>query len=122
MNYSKPTCSHPLFRYSSESIWHSAPPGISKPCVFVFERPYWRHATDEQIAEYRRNTEIVEKLGGRMIRQEWEIAGENPPISADEVRAIIEAVRRDNPDCTIIKHWNGEGCYTMSVGVDFGTA
>jgi hypothetical protein len=54
-----------------------------------------------------------------MNKQEWEIAGKAQPLSKDDVKAILEAVQHDNPTCRIVHYWNGEGCYTMSVGVDF---
>ena len=53
-----------------------------------------------------------------MGQMEWEIAGENPPLTAKECRAIEQAVLASNPDAVFVASWNGAGCYTMSVGVD----
>lgn len=120
MKFSKDSCSHPLFQWASKGGWHQAPEGLAKPVVFVFERKSWLAPTPEQIAEYRVSRRIVEQLGGSMNKQEHEIAGKAELLSAKDVRDILRAVRRDNPNAKVIDHWNGEGCYTMSVGVDLG--
>jgi hypothetical protein len=91
---------------------------MAHPCVFVFERSRCLKPSPEQIAKYQNSRRIVERLGGHMDKMEWEIAGESPPLSAEETVAILAAVCRDNPDAKVISHWNGQGCYTMSVGVD----
>ena len=55
-----------------------------------------------------------------MNKREWEIAGESQPLSAQDVEDILKAVRSVYPTAKVITHWNGKGCYTMSVGVDLG--
>jgi uncharacterized Fe-S cluster-containing radical SAM superfamily protein len=90
--------------------------------VFVFERSRWIKPSAEQIAKYQKSRQIVERLGGTMGKREFEIAGEAPVLSAEEIAEILAAVRRDHPEATVISHWNGEGCYTLSVGVDLGSA
>ena len=118
VNVSSRSCNHPLFRWASEAPGWSASEGIIRPCVFVFERSRWITPTPQEISRYQKSRRIVEKLGGCMSKREWEIAGEAQKLSHEEVSEILAAVQRDNPDATIIAHWNGEGCYTMSVGVD----
>jgi hypothetical protein len=114
-------CNHSLFQWSSEGAWSGAPEGIQNPHIFVFERKKWLTPTDEQIAEYRRAREIVERLGGTMNRREWEIAGKSEVFSASEVQEMLEAVTRDNPKASVIQYWNGAGCYTLSVGVEIAS-
>jgi|SRR6266850_4508623 len=97
---------------------NDAPHGLNQACVFVFERARWITPTPEQIREYRSNKKIVEKLGGHMCKMEHESAGESPRLSKQDVQEILKAVSRDNPGVKIIEHWNGENCYTMSVGVE----
>jgi hypothetical protein len=57
-----------------------------------------------------------------MDRPVWQIAGEAPVLSHDDAAEILAAVLRDNPTARIVDSWNGEGCYTMSVGVDLEQA
>jgi hypothetical protein len=116
--YSMLGCDHPLFRWSSAGAWNGAPDELQRPYVFVFERRRWLTPTLDEIARYRRDRQTVERLGGTMNRREWEIAGESLPFSASEVQEMIDAVIRDNPGGRFIQHWNGEGGYTLSVGVD----
>lgn len=118
MNYSKLKCSHALFRWASDGPWHDAPTRLITPCVFVFERSRWATPTQTQLEDYRRRKETVQSLGGIMVQREHEIAGENALLSAYTVRQIRAAVRKEYPKAKIIAHWNGTGCYTMSVGVD----
>lgn len=121
MEYSELKCNHPLFEWSSAVAWSQAPNGVQNPHVFVFERKRWITATDDQIAEYRRARSIVESLGGSMNRREFEIAGESAKFSDSEVQEMIAAVTRDNPKAKVIQHWNGAGCYTLSVGVEIAS-
>jgi hypothetical protein len=118
MTFSKRSCNHPLFKWASESWWNNAPAGLKNPCVFVFERSLHIEPTEAQVLDYRRRAEIVQRLGGRMCLMEYEIAGENPPLSIDDAHAIKQAVLSANPDAVFVESWNGAGCYTMSVGVD----
>ncbi len=113
------SCKHPLFAYLSTGAWDDAPQNLDRPCVFVFERSRLIKPTKEQIEKYRADESIVKSHGGLMLRREYEIGGEAPVLSRDEVEGILAAVTRDNPEATIVAHWNGEGCYTMSVAVDF---
>jgi hypothetical protein len=122
LTYSKLTCDHPLFAWASEGEWSNVTTDMEHPCVFVFERSRWLKPTTEQIEKYQNASRIVEKLGGRMIRQEWEIAGQAPPLSPAEVQEILASMRRDFPKATLFHSWNGAGCYTLSVGVDLGEA
>lgn len=119
MKFSKLSCSHPLFKWSSAGAWHGAPKGLVKPVVFVFERRRWLTPTPEKRAEYRLAARIVEQLGGSMNQTEYEIAGKAEPLSAKDVASILRAIRRDHPKAKVISHWNGVGSYMMSVGVDF---
>ena len=114
----KPICSHPLFRWSSHDLWCALSGTVVNPWVLVFERSMWITPSEEQIADYRRRAAIVKELGGYMGRMEYELAGKHSVLSKDEVEEILAAVVRDNPTARIIDHWNGEGYYTMSVGVD----
>lgn len=107
-------------KYWVSGSWHEAPAGLKRPGVFVFERQSLLDPTAEQIAEYRLAKRVVESLDGHMNKQEHEIAGKAERISAQEVNSILRSVRRDNPKAKVISHWNGEGCYTMSVGMDMG--
>ena len=111
-------CSHPLFRYASNNAWNGCG-NLRNPWVFIFERPRWKKPSSGQVEEYRRNSTIVESLGGYMRKQEWELGGESPLLSKADVEDILSAVARDNPIGRIAQHWNGEGCYTMSVGMEF---
>ena len=119
MKFGKFSCPHPLFRYSSPGAWSGSPGGLIRPYVFVFERCRFLTPTAEQLADYRVRSGIVEGLGGHMDKKEWECAGEAPPLSLFDVKKILLSVKKAHPDATVIQHWNGEGCYTMSVGVDF---
>lgn len=118
MKHAKYTCSHPLFQWSSDGDWHDAPKNVVKPVVFFFESPLWIKPSREKIAEYRLSRRIVEELGGSMNLREFEIAGKNPVLTFADTRAILRAIRADNPTAKVIEYWNGKGCYTMSVGVD----
>ena len=113
------TCSHPLFKYASQNSWSNCSRVVHDPWVFVFDRSLWKTPSREQIDEYRRNKVTVEQLGGYMRRSEYSVAGENPALSKSEVEEILAAVVRDNPTGRIVDHWNGEGCYMMSVGMEF---
>lgn len=101
------TSSHPLFLMA-----------FAKPCVLVFERSAWAHPTDEQMTEYERKRAIVESLDGRMATQPWETAGRNPPLSAEDVAGILLSVQAEYPNARIADHWNGLGCYSMSVRLE----
>ena len=122
MEHSNRKCCHPLFQWASEGVWNGAPEGLRQPCVFVFERPRWRTPTPEAIASYRAAEQTVQHLGGSMNKREWEIAGEAAPLSGAEVQAIVACVEKCNPGATVIQHWNGEGCYSVSVGVELAPA
>ena len=119
MRFSKDSCSHPLFQWAARGKWSGAPEGLVNPTVFCFQRKAWLVPTPEQIAVYNLSKRIVEQLGGSMNQQEYEIAGKAELLSAKDVKDILEAVRRDNPTAKVIDRWNGEGCYAMSVGVEF---
>ena len=113
------TCSHPLFSYASNNGWCECPENLSNPWVFIFERPRWKKPSKEQVDKYRQNQAIVEALGGYMRIQEYRLGGESPLLAKADVEDILAAVSRDNPTGRIVQHWNGEGCYSMSVGVEF---
>jgi len=101
------TCDHPDFEYCTEG---------ASPFVFVFGRSAYLTPTEEQVAEYWKNRKIVEAHGGRMIREEYAIAGDRPRFTGEDVHAAVESVLRSNPDLELDQHWNGEGCLSLSVG------
>jgi hypothetical protein len=108
------TCSHPEFaQYFA---------GGACPHVFVFERRRFRPLEADALAEYQKNREIVEAHGGHMDVREWEAGGQNPKFTAEEVALMVEAVAEENPDLVFNSTWNGEGCYTLSVGMFDGIA
>lgn len=100
-------CSHPEFRYCAIG---------ARPFVFVFDRPRFKTPTPKQIAEYQANEKIVKAHGGVMLRSEYELAGENPTLTAQDVHEAVKQVLLDNPDLELVDTWNGIGCYTLSVG------
>lgn len=51
-----------------------------------------------------------------MILQEYELGGETPLFTEEDVQQAIGAVLRDNPDVELDQHWNGVGCRGLSVG------
>ncbi len=102
-------CSHPLFQWAKQVE--------DKSAVLVFERSKFVQPTSAELQAYRAAAVIVQKHGGRMHKMEWECAGENPPLSEEDEREIIEAVKYDNPHAEVIDTWNGSGCYCMSVKI-----
>jgi hypothetical protein len=122
MDHSDLTVDHPLFAWASGGGWNECPEGVERPCVFCFERPLWIEPTAWQARKYKVAQWIVERLGGHMVGREHEIAGRSQPLSLRDVGEILMAVQASNPTAKIVSHWNGQGCYCMSVGVDLGTA
>lgn len=102
---------HPEFLYVSERGADGFP-------VVVFERRTYYSPTDAQIDQYRRDKQVVEARGGRMIKSEYEIAGTTPFYTAADcasMRALVEAAM---PDWRIRTSWNGENCRTYSISIE----
>jgi len=100
---------HPDFHWCAEN-------GAS-PIVFVFDRLRYKKPSPEQLAEYERQRAIVEALGGRMLLQDYQIAGRNEPFTEADCAEMIAAAERANPDLELDKHWNGAGDFSFTVGM-----
>lgn len=103
------TCSHPDFKYAVTDG--------ACPVVMIFSRQMYKTPTEEQLNEYRRNKKIVEDHGGVMKLSENEFPGLNSAFTSSDVKEMIEISLRENPQCRFIDSWNGEGCYTFSIGL-----
>lgn len=103
----KRKCIHECFDYCSKG---------ASPFTFVFSRSRYVTPTETQLQEYRDNKTIVEAHGGRMVKLEYEFAGDNPTFTQKDEQEMIQAVLRDNPDLSRGQSWNGKGYYTFSVG------
>lgn len=102
---------HPDFRFIGEQATNGFP-------YVVFERYLYNKPTADQVADYRDRQETVERLGGRMTIQEYQIAGETVRFTEAECREMIRAVDRVLPDGWItFDSWNGAGCRSFSVGI-----
>jgi len=88
----------------------------ASPMVFVFERPKHKPATPEQIADFRRREKICRANGGTVFGSEYTLGRKNPTFSRTAVERLIKLVKRTYPKLDVYTHWNGEGCYTLSVG------
>ena len=104
------TCSHELFKWCAKG---------ANSFVFLFERSRYIPLSPEGLAEYRRRLAIVRANGGHMILEEYQAGGQNQVLTESDVKEMITAVQRDNPDLTVVTHWNGAGCYTLSVGCEY---
>lgn len=101
---------HPEFRYVGERAMNGYP-------YAVFERPLYNQPTPDQIADYRKRQETVEKLGGRMTIQEYEIAGQTPVYTAEDCAALIALVEASLLEWEVFETWNGAGCRTISIAI-----
>ena len=101
---------HPNFHYLGKKDIKGFP-------VCVFDRPVFLTPTKEQLAKYFRDRDIVQKLGGRMIKLSYECAGKYPCFSEQDCAEMIKAVQDTYPDFEIRDTWNGVGAYTFSVSI-----
>lgn len=86
------------------------------PFVFVFDRGRYKKPSEEQLEQYNRNRDIVEAHGGRMLDNDYQIAGENDVYTKKEVDALVALVSDAHKDLEFDFKWNGAGCYTVSLG------
>jgi hypothetical protein len=107
--YDKLKVQHPEFAYCGEGM-------VNTPIVFVFNRRLFKEPTQQQLAEYDKSAAIVERHGGYMRILRHEAGGKNAPFTKAEVDAAILAVKRAHPRLEVYTHWNGVGCYSLSVG------
>ena len=102
---------HPDFRFIGEKATNGHP-------YVVFERNLYNKPAPEQITDYRERQETVERLGGRMRLQEYEIAGETPIFTEDDCASMRQAVVSALPDgWEVFESWNGAGSRSLSLGV-----
>lgn len=102
---------HAAFAYVAE--------GAGGRPVVIFKRSHWVEPSTEQIADYRRRREIVEKHGGEMRVQDFQCAGPMPLFTEQDctemLKAVTTACRRRG--YTVAETWNGAGCLTFSVSL-----
>lgn len=96
--------------------WNDAPPDLKNPIVIAFERSDYKKPTNEQILEFRIKEKIVESLGGRMDGYEFQCGGMNPRFYTGDIINMKKFAKNKYPNLKIIDTWNGEGCYTFSIG------
>lgn len=100
---------HPFFSYYTK--------GHHVPIVFVFNKPMRSEPDPEKIEEYERCKAIVEKHHGYMRQSQYEFTcTEQPRFTEVDVQELIKLVQKKFPRFKLLEHWNGVGCYTLSIG------
>lgn len=102
---------HPDFKRFFEKGW-------AEKLVIIFERTQYKEPSKKQAEQYQKNAEIVRSLGGIMKLSWYQIAGENPVLTQNDVYEMLRAVRNHLPlSRYIYKFWNGAGSYSLSVSI-----
>lgn len=102
---------HPDFRWVGERAVNGHP-------YVVFERSLYNRPAPEQVADYRERQATVERLGGRMCVEEYEIAGQTLAYTTEDCEAMVAATTAVLPvGWEVFDSWNGIGSRSYSVGI-----
>lgn len=108
MNIIPTNFKHPWFQYAARGAC---------PITFIFNKPEWSVQDPDARAVWEANNKIVQAHGGRMIEDGYRVGRTHqPPLTLKEVKKLIALVRKHHPKLDIYTHWNGTGCYTLSIG------
>lgn len=90
--------------------------GFNLPYVFIFIKPERTEINPEMKLEYERREKIVEANGGRMCKSKHDACTTPlPSFQSWEFKDCIKAVEKLRR-FKIVSHWNGVGCWTLSIG------
>lgn len=102
------TIEHPWFQYVTAG---------ASPYTFIFNKPEWSTQDPVALAKWEANDKIVRAHGGRMLEDSYRVGRTHqPPFTEAEVKKLIALVCKHHPKLSIYTHWNGAGCYSLSIG------